>query len=492
MDRVIGTGREHAMFLRTVWAAKFVVLIVFLSHAVNARAALAPAVTAEISHVVSIDAEYYTTGPQQGRPPDGKFAAGTKVSIVREAGSYALVRSEDGRQAYVASNVIQPLENSTMDLSSTVEGTNQFAWQLYQQLRGGEGNLFFSPASISIALAMTYAGAEGVTQEQMSRTLHFPMPASQVHQGMRALLSRWVSPSSEGGYRLRIANRLWGQRSYEFLPEFLNITKAKYGAELARLDFEGSTEESRMVINRWVEEQTEDKIQDLIPAGSLAADTRLVLTNAVYFKGDWTEPFDKKQTKVEDFRLTATEKTRTPLMHQQSNFRYAAVEGLQVLELPYGNKSLSMLVLLPDQSDRLAALEAELTLDKLRQWESALRSREVIVYLPRFKTTANFALNDTLSAMGMPSAFDAQQADFSGMTGSSDLFLSAVIHKAFVDVNEEGTEAAAATGAVMSITAMHVPRPKPVFRADHPFVFLIQDNRNGAILFLGQLMDPRQ
>jgi serpin B len=240
-----------------------------------------------------------------------------------------------------------------------------------------------------------------------------------------------------------------------------------------------------------VEDQTEDKISDLIPAGALPQDSKLVLTNAVYFKGDWTEPFDKKRTKEDDFHVTATDKIKTSLMHQQDDFRYAAMDGLQVLELAYGDESLSMVVLLPEKVNGLAELEAKLTHDNLQRWTSALRSREVDVYLPKFKTTASFELNGTLKELRMPSAFDPQQADFSGMTGGRDLFISKVIHKAFVDVNEEGTEAAAATGIIMAPTGMPIEEPPPVFRADRPFVFMIRDNRNGAILFLGRLINPK-
>ena len=270
----------------------------------------------------------------------------------------------------------------------------------------------------------------------------------------------------------------------------MDITRLKYGAELARLDFTQAAEASRKTINRWVEEQTENKILDLIPAGAITGESKLVLTNAVYFKGDWSKPFDTKLTKDEDFKLSSSQTVKTPLMNKQGNFLYAAVDGLQVLELPYGDKSLSMVVLLPDEVAGLADLEARLSFDRLRQWTTGLRSQEVIVCLPKFKTTAFFRLNDVLRGMGMPSAFDPRSADFSGMTGGKDLFISQVVHKAFVDVNEEGTEAAAATGVIMAPTAMPVRKPKPVFRADHPFVFLIRDNRNGVILFLGRLTDP--
>ncbi|HJN09530.1 MAG TPA: serpin family protein [Pirellulaceae bacterium] len=440
------------------------------------------------THVITTETEYYTTGPQQGRPPDGKLSAGTKVNVVKEAGSYTLVRSEDGVEAYVAADVVNQESNIAMDVSGIVESGNQFALDLYQQLRGDEGNLFFSPSSISTALAMTYAGAAGETEAEMAKTLHFQMPQDQLHDGMKALQAFWTTPDKKKGIRLHLANRLWGQESFEFLPAFLRTTRDNYGAELARLDFATKTEESRQTINGWVEDQTEDKIIELIPPDVLSSDTKLVLTNAVYFKGDWSEPFDEKRTKDEDFHLTATDKLKAPLMHNWNDFRYAAVDGFQVLELPYGDGSLSMVVLLPEKIDGLPDLEANLTTENLQKWIRKLKSEKVKVYLPKFKTTSQFKMSSTLKSMGMVSAFDPSLADFSGMTGGKDLFISAVIHKAFVDVNEEGTEAAAATAVVTGRPAP-ITEP-PVFRADHPFLFMIRDDRNGAILFVGRITNP--
>jgi serpin B len=402
-----------------------------------------------------------------------------------------LVKSEDGVAAYVAADAVKQQENTVMDVSGIVEGGSQFALDLYQQLRTEEGNLFFSPSSISTALAMTYAGAAGQTEAEMAKTLHFQMPEDQLHDGMRALQAFWITPDKKKGIRLNLANRLWGQESYEFLPEFLRLTRDNYGAELARLNFSES-EGARQTINGWVEEQTESKITDLLPVGVLSSDTKLVLTNAVYFHGIWADPFEKEATKDEDFYLTVTDKVPVPMMNRLDEFRYGAIDDLQILELPYGDGSLSMVVLLPKEVDGLADLEAKLTIQNLQRWtESAQGEREVKVQLPKFKTTSQFQMSSTLRAMGMKSAFDAT-ADFSGMTGGKDLFISAVIHKAFVDVNEEGTEAAAATGVMMETESALIEEQKepPVFRADHPFVFMIQDNRNQAILFLGRITNP--
>jgi serpin B len=446
----------------------------------------------EFSHVIATDSEYYTTGPQQGRPPDGTFPADTKVSIVEESGSYLLVKSEAGVEAYVSGDAVKQTKNTAMDVSGIVEGGNQFALDLYQQLRSEEENLFFSPSSISTALAMTYAGAAGDTEAEMAKTLHFQMPKDQLHDRMRALQAYWTTSDKKRGIRLNLANRLWGPESYEFLPAFLQVTRDKYGAELARLDF-AQPDRASQTINQWVEEQTENKITDLISSDALSSVTRLVLTNAVYFHGIWSDPFKKDRTKDEDFHLTATDKIKVPMMHRWDEFRYGLVDGLQILEMPYGDGSLSMVVLLPKEIDGLADLEAKLTLQSLQRWTASVKHEdEVKVYLPRFKTTSQFQMADTLKAMGMELAFDADAADFSDMTGGRDLFISAVIHKAFVDVNEEGTEAAAATGVIMTTTAAIVQEPKepPVFRADHPFVFIIRDNRNGGIIFLGRITNP--
>lgn len=272
------------------------------------------------SHVVAAETEYYTTGPQQGRPPDGTFPTGTKVNIVEQSGSYVLVQSAGGVEAYIAADAVEQQESVAMDVSGIVTGGNQFALDLYQQLCSQEGNLFFSPSSISVALAMTYAGAAGDTEAEMAKTLHFEMPKDQLHDGMRALQGYWSTPDKKTDIRLNLANRLWGQKSYDFLPTFLQITRDKYGAELARLDF-ARAEESANTINEWVERQTEGKIADLISPDAFSPVTRLVLTNAVYFHGNWAEPFDKLLTNEEDFHLTATDKIKAPLMHRWDELR---------------------------------------------------------------------------------------------------------------------------------------------------------------------------
>ena len=378
------------------------------------------------------------------------------------------------------------------DVRAVVEGNNRFALDLHARLRADQpGNLFFAPGSLSTALAMTYAGARGETASQMAKVLHFALPPEKLHPSFASLNRTW-NPDGQGrGFRLGVANRLWGQDGYHFLPGFLAITRDDYGAELAQVDFGGQTEQARRQINAWVEERTEGKIRDLIPPGALDSLSRLVLTNAIYLKGEWSRPFEKRATKEAPFHVTSRQTLDVPMMSQEDRFPYLAGEGLKVLELPYGAGDLSMLVLLPDSIEGLAGLEARLTGDNLTRWHTALRREKVRVFVPRFKLTSQFQLADVLKAMGMPLAFTPDRADFSGMDGRRDLFVSAVIHKAYVEVNEEGTEAAAATGIAVGATAVMSPKEPPVFRADHPFLFLIRENRTGSLLFLGRVVNPK-
>jgi serpin B len=412
------------------------------------------------------------------------------VACIVWIGSATLSPSAAGAAEQANRENAQKASDASMNLTGIAENANQFAWELYARLSGNEGNLFLSPGSITMALAMTYAGAEGATRDDMAKTLHFQLPKPQLDEAMQELLTLWKKSDSKQGYHLHVANRLWGQKGHTFLDKFLETTRTNYGAELALVDFAQAPEAARQTINQWVEDQTQKKITDLIPARVLSSDSKLVLTNAVYFKGDWTEPFKKERTKDEDFKLADGQTVKVPLMRQEDRFRYGTADGVQVLELPYGDRSLSMVVLLPKDAAGLAELEARLSADRVRQWTTDLKAQEVSVYLPKFKTTGVFTLNDPLRALGMSSAFDPSAADFSGMTGDRDLFISQVVHRAFVDVNEEGTEAAAATGVVMGRTSVPMEKRKPVFRADHPFVFLIRDNRNGMILFLGRLTNP--
>jgi serpin B len=380
--------------------------------------------------------------------------------------------------------------SAAADRTTVVEGNNVFAVALYGRLRNQSGNLFFSPESISTALAMACAGARGDTASEMAKTLHFTLPPEKLHPVMGALLSD-LNAAHEG-YQLSVANALWAQQGYTFLDDFLNLLKTNYGAGLNQVNFKGATEAARLTINQWVEQKTQDKIKDLLQPGALRSDTRMVLTNAIYFKGDWETQFDKAQTKDEDFHLSKTQTATAPLMHREGRFSYFDGGTFQILEVPYKSQELSMIVFLPKDPGGLPALEQSLTDSNMQQWLHQMTSvSKVIVTMPKFKMTQQFELGSTLSAMGMPQAFSSS-ADFSGMTGHRDFAISEVIHKAYIDVNEEGTEAAAATAVTMRALAMPAPQaPPPVFRADHPFVFMIRDNRSASILFMGRMADPR-
>ena len=377
-------------------------------------------------------------------------------------------------------------------VSKVVQGNNEFAADFYSHLKDKtSGNLFFSPYSLSAALAMTYAGAAGETQKQMAEVLHFTVPEQELHEGMARLHSILLAGKTKG-YELRVANRLWGQEGYQFLPEFLQATRKYYGADLGVLDFAQNAEAARQEINDWVARQTEDKIEDFLAHGVLNGLTRLVLTNAVYFNGNWQERFITYATKDTPFHLSADKEVTVPMMCQGKHFRYRATDDCQVLQMPYAKNHVSMIVLLPKEIGGLTQLEKKLTHENLGEWAKGLSKELVIVYIPRFRMTSQFNLKATLQSMKMTLAFD-QKADFSRISPREGLYISAVIHRAFVDVSEEGTEAAAATGisSPKSKPPLQSEKP-PVFRADHPFLFLIRDNRTGSVLFMGRVVNPKE
>jgi serpin B len=399
----------------------------------------------------------------------------------------ALVKPEEAGEAPGAK---KPGE-AEADRAALVKGNSAFAWDLYARLRAKEGNVVYSPYSISTALAMTYAGARGKTAQEMAKVLHFTLPEGRLHRAGGAL-TRDLSRGDKRGYQLHVANALWGQKGYPFRKDFLRLTRTNYGAGLSEVDFVRAREEARKTINAWVEKQTRDKIKELLKKGHLTPDTRLVLTNAIYFKGLWQEKFDKKATRDVPFSLTARTRVKVPTMHKVAKFRHADGGSFQMLELPFAGKDVSMLVLLPKKVDGLGALEKSLTAEKLAGWQKDLRHAEVKVFLPKFKVTRAFGLGGTLTAMGMGLPF-TPRADFSGMTeGRERLWISQVVHKAFVDVNEEGAEAAGATAVIMEGVSAIMPREPVMFRADHPFAFVVRDNRSGSVLFAGRVTDPRK
>jgi len=374
---------------------------------------------------------------------------------------------------------------------TVAQDVNLFAFDLYGRLRSEQnGNLFFSPQSISTALAMTYAGARGETAAEMARTMHFSLPQDRLSAAYAELLRALRPPGGTQSYRLSIANRLWGQRGMPFLEPFVAVTRRDYGAELGLADFTTNAEGARGEINGWVAKQTEQKITDLIPARVLGPDTRLVLANAIYFRGDWAQQFEKRATRDQPFHVSGGTAVDVPLMFAKLTIGFAAQPdaALTVVELPYKGDDLSMLVLLPHAVDGLAGMEARLTAENVYRWRAGLERQDVLVYLPRFSIESGFGLASTLAAMGMPLAFSGR-ADFSGMNGQRDLSISTVVHKARVDVDEQGTEAAAATGLAVGVRG--IPPAPPTFRADHPFVFLIRHNPTGAILFLGRMTNPK-
>ena len=372
-----------------------------------------------------------------------------------------------------------------------VKGSNAFAVDLYSQLRSQPGNLFFSPESISTAFAMAYAGARGQTATEMQHVLHFTLPPARLHPAMGSLLASMNA--QHNGYQLRVADALWAQQDASFLPSYLKLVQADYAAGFHRVNFTASPDAVSNTINHWVEQQTNNKIQNLIGPGVLTPATRLVLTNAIYFKGDWLNVFEKASTQNEEFHTSASQFVMAPLMHRTGSYSYCDGGTFQTLELPYSGDELSMDVLLPKSNDGLPALEQSFTASTAGDWLQKLEPVDkVILTFPRFTMTQQFELSSALSAMGMPQAFGSS-ADFSGMTGKPDFTISAAIHKAFIDVNEQGTEAAAATSIIMRATAARVPFPEQppiVFRADHPFLFLIRDTKSGAILFMGRVTDP--
>jgi serpin B len=383
-------------------------------------------------------------------------------------------------------------EVSEADLALLIEGNSAFAFDLYRALRQQEGNLFYSPHSISVALAMTYAGARGDTADQMGDTLEFLLEQDSLHPAFNWLDAE-LAGRGEGaqgkdgkGFRLNIVNAIWGQKDYSFLTDFLDVLAENYGAGLRILDFVTEPEESRLTINDWVSEQTEDRIKDLIPQGAIDALTRLVLTNAIYFNAAWAYPFDEDITANGPFYLLDGGQVTVPMMEQTEAFGYTDGEGYQAVELLYDGDELSMVILLPEDG-QFEVFEEGLQADKVSGIISDLQFTEVALTMPQFEFDSEFSLKDTLASMGMPIAFSGA-ADFSGMTGARDLSISEVLHKAFVSVDEAGTEAAAATAVIMRETAM--PGQPVEVTLDHPFIFMIRDIETGAILFVGRVLNP--
>lgn len=380
---------------------------------------------------------------------------------------------------------------SESDLKTLVDGNNGFGLDLYQTLRSQDGNLILSPFSVSLALAMTYAGARGETETQMADVLNFG-PQDQVHNTFNALdLALEESPivldKDQEPMQLSIANSVWAEQTFTFLPDFLDTLSVNYGAGIQLMDFINSPDPSRKIINQWVSDETKDKINNLLPENSITSDTKMVLVNAIYFKADWLSPFDANDTYDSTFKLLDSSEVTVPMMGQQLYIPYFVGDGYAVAELPYAGESAVMTLLVPDEG-RFEEIEAQIDGAMFNEALANLAPADVTLRMPKFEFESPFNLSDALIEMGMPLAFDENRADFSGMTNKQDLYIGNVIHKAFVAVDEKGTEAAAATAVVMeSATAM---MPENVLTIDRPFLFFIRDVETGQILFIGRVLNP--
>jgi serpin B len=380
------------------------------------------------------------------------------------------------------------------DSQTLVDGNNAFALDIYHTLSVQDGNLILSPFSMSLALAMTYAGARGETESQMADTLHFDLPQGQLHPAFNALdqdlASRGKAKSDdEEPLQLNIANAVWAEQTYPFLPDFLDVIASNYGAGIALADFINKYESIRKEINDWVYDETQEKIKDLIPEGILNSDTRMVLVNAIYFKADWLDQFDPVETHDYPFHLLDGTDVTVEMMKKYITAPYYRGDGFQAVELPYAGDTAAMDILLPDEGN-FETFESALNPNLYDQTLDGLQPASFDIFLPKFTFESSFDLSETLKSMGMVAAFDPDSADLSGMTGKKDLFISDVIHKAFVAVDEAGTEAAAATGAFAQITSALLGNPAVVI--DRPFIFIIRDKPSGQILFIGRVLDPTQ
>ena len=379
------------------------------------------------------------------------------------------------------------------DLSALVDGNSVFALNLYQLLKNKDGNLFYSPYSISEALAMTYSGARTETEKQMASAMQYLIGQEKLHSVFNYLdlelakRGQGAKGIDQKGFRLNVINAIWGQKDFKFKTEYLDLLAQHYGAGLRILDFIKAAEPSRQTINQWVNDQTEGKIKDLLPQGSVNELTRLVLTNAIYFNAAWASQFEKGATTEGKFTLLNGTQITVSMMRQMKSFGYSDGDSYQAVQLPYDGNELSMVILLPELN-QFKTFEASLTGQKINQIIQSLKGNQVELAMPKFKIEAEFGLNGALKELGMQDAFDPNKADFSGMNGNKDLYITDVVHKAFVSVDEAGTEAAAATGVVVGTTSM--PVDIKVMNIDHPFIFFIRDIQTGTILFMGRVINP--
>ena len=380
------------------------------------------------------------------------------------------------------------------NLEKLVKGNTSFGINLFQAVKQGDENLIFSPYSISVALAMAQAGARAETLQQINDVLSFSLPFEDLHPAINALQlelnNRENSDYEEDkkDFELNIVNSIWGEKTYTFMPEYLDLLAENYGAGLRLVDFMNQPDASRKEINQWVSDQTNDRIQDLLPENSITNLTRLVLTNAIYFKASWLHQFDPDMTQDGDFTLLNGEIVQVPMMRQTETFGYAREDAYQLISLPYEGNKLSMLIILQDDNNFRQVEEAIREID-IPSLVRSVSYSQLDLRMPKFKIESSFGLVDHLDAMGVKDAFIPNVADFSGMDGTRDLYISAVQHKAFIEVDETGTEAAAATAVVVGFESMPIDEPLKV-NIDRPFIFIIVDNKTGSVLFLGRVINP--
>ncbi len=381
------------------------------------------------------------------------------------------------------------------DIRALTAGNSAFAIDLYHKLTETKENLFFSPHSISIALAMTYAGARGKTATDMAQTLHFTLPAEQLHPAFNALdltLQPGQAYPEEQPLELHTANSLWAQYDETFRAEFLDLLAQNYGAGLQLVDYVHETEPARQAINQWVSNQTKERIQNLVPQGAVTPDTRLVLVNAIYFKGGWLYPFNEQATADAPFTRLDQSQVNVPLMKwvEAQEVNYSRDVNYQAVELPYQGGNAVLTLLVPDEG-QFTTFEQGLTAEQLTNVLNGMVYEKVLLSMPRFHNESDFDLTETLGKMGMGEAMGSS-ADFSGMTGAPGLFISRIVHKSFVDVDEKGTEAAAATAVIMNKGMAPSPKQPVELKVDRPFIYLIRDTRTGEVLFMGRVLDPGQ
>ncbi len=378
------------------------------------------------------------------------------------------------------------------ELEPIVQGTNDYSWWAWQASRSHlQGNMFYSPFSQVAAMSMVYAGAEGETEAQIGVALGVPEGGEDSwHQQMGLLLAD-LTGEHYRPYTLYAANKIWGQAGYPWEEDFLSVVDEQYLAPLEDADFAGDYDTVRQDINDWVAEQTRDRIAELFKQGDISSDTRMVLANAIYFLADWEEQFDEDETQYRDFTLSSGATVNVPMMYMSADLSLGSFDGVQVLEMPYESGEVSMVFIMPSEHDGLDALEDSLNTEQVATWLDGLAETEVSVIIPSFQMECDFPIEDVLLDLGVVDAWNATDADFSGLLDPAwdGLWLGKVVHKAFVRVDEQGTEAAAATGAAMVTESAEVSQE---FHADHPFIFLIRDRLTGTVLFQGRMTDPSQ